>query len=531
MKKITFKFFIYITLITFVFQPFSNLALAGCPRFSSPPLYPSSCSNSCQNTCNSDCENTKDTLDLAPHCSAQKLDFTSLKFTRQIEWANTAAAVICGAACVFEIAAVFGPLANGICAAAGVAVMGVEISSMVQVSNAGGKELEFLTSNDNLAAFGGSIAGGYAGYAARGAEKAIKEAGEKAAKEALEKAAKEGAKEAAEKVAKEAAENSVRRRVASGACIGATLFAVAAGLSAKKGNDFKKAGAQECNYVIDHYNNSDTTGCSGNQSVSNLSGGNSSSGGATGASAQSGSTNSESSTQNQDDSSVDSQNLTPDLLNGALSASSEGPLGEMYKGINDPKAIDDILKSLGTDLQDLGKRLQKESPSQVINGVLPQLPQDFKSALTAVDEGIRDGKVTSDYLGSAAVSSSSGKKPKDKSSNPTDLWTFGKRELASSAGTTKEMKFGKPNLELDSKSTDIFHKDWKGSIFELISLKIQGVKNRLESMEWSLPLNRAFNGLSNRPKARPSLSPEKSKSSSLHPLILEDEEKKGVEQK
>lgn len=46
---------------------------------------------------------------------------------------------------------------------------------------------------------------------------------------------------------------------------------------------------------------------------------------------------------------------------------------------------------------------------------------------------------------------------------------------------------------------DIFHSEYKGSIFELVSTRIDESKDKVMTLEWSTPLNRALNGLSNNP--------------------------------
>ena len=70
------------------------------------------------------------------------------------------------------------------------------------------------------------------------------------------------------------------------------------------------------------------------------------------------------------------------------------------------------------------------------------------------------------------------------------------------AESAKEMRFEKGQKRGLSSITgdDIYHSNWTGSIFDLVSTRIDESKDRVMTLEWSTPLNRALNGLSNQKK-------------------------------
>jgi len=67
-----------------------------------------------------------------------------------------------------------------------------------------------------------------------------------------------------------------------------------------------------------------------------------------------------------------------------------------------------------------------------------------------------------------------------------------------------ETTFNKTAPALLPANGDIWHADWKGSIFQLISTKIGQNTQRVETLDWDLPLNRALMGL---PQRKPASTP------------------------
>ncbi len=99
----------------------------------------------------------------------------------------------------------------------------------------------------------------------------------------------------------------------------------------------------------------------------------------------------------------------------------------------------------------------------------------------------------------------------------TDLLTFGQNRNLASASNTTALQF--KGAALDPRvqnSSDIWHTDWKGSIFQIISARTSQSASQVEQLEWSTPLNRAMHGLKNTPASINA----KSAATSLHPLIL-----------
>lgn len=63
------------------------------------------------------------------------------------------------------------------------------------------------------------------------------------------------------------------------------------------------------------------------------------------------------------------------------------------------------------------------------------------------------------------------------------------------------MEFAKPAEKLATPlEGDIWHETYQGSIFEIVSYRLDKSRTRVVEMEWQTPLNRALTGLKN---ARP----------------------------
>ena len=59
---------------------------------------------------------------------------------------------------------------------------------------------------------------------------------------------------------------------------------------------------------------------------------------------------------------------------------------------------------------------------------------------------------------------------------------------------------GAPTLSAPSwESDDIFHSDFKGTLFQIVSGRLTRTKERVEEYEWDLPMNRARQGVPQKP--------------------------------
>ncbi|MGZ3698707.1 MAG: hypothetical protein ACXWP5_11250, partial [Bdellovibrionota bacterium] len=67
------------------------------------------------------------------------------------------------------------------------------------------------------------------------------------------------------------------------------------------------------------------------------------------------------------------------------------------------------------------------------------------------------------------------------------------------SAATDDKQFGSTRKpQAVAEDGDIFHEHFQGSIFQIVSQKLDKTHDRIEMLEWQTPLNRALNGLSNQ---------------------------------
>jgi hypothetical protein len=104
-------------------------------------------------------------------------------------------------------------------------------------------------------------------------------------------------------------------------------------------------------------------------------------------------------------------------------------------------------------------------------------------------------------VGGAAPSVASGGSGASAASNSSGF-NLGLGDMGPSQKSPSDQSFSpaaKPALASD----DIWHTGYQGSIFDIITQKISSTRERVDSLDWSTPLNRALAGTSSQPRAKP----------------------------
>jgi hypothetical protein len=97
---------------------------------------------------------------------------------------------------------------------------------------------------------------------------------------------------------------------------------------------------------------------------------------------------------------------------------------------------------------------------------------------------------------SSTAYAQSGGAPKAKTSAASGFGGFGFD--AAATGAAKEQSFSRAPASAGA-GEDIWHEGYQGSIFKIVSDKIAATKDRVDTMDWSTPLNRALMGLPAHP--------------------------------
>lgn len=190
------------------------------------------------------------------------------------------------------------------------------------------------------------------------------------------------------------------------------------------------------------------------------------------------------------------------------SAATAGPAGELLSNMPNAGDIPNVLSQLGIDPNAITQKIMDgQSPAQAAASSMPgALGEAMTPLFQKMDELINDGKIeVGAYTGGGGGGGA-------KASTGTDplsmLAAFAPKTPAGTLGKSfKEITFGKkPSRSLAGE--DIWHSSWKGSIFDIISEKLTVTRNRITEGEWTTPMNRALNGLSNVPP--PAASAQKS---------------------
>lgn len=155
------------------------------------------------------------------------------------------------------------------------------------------------------------------------------------------------------------------------------------------------------------------------------------------------------------------------------------------------------LEKMGTNLEDLTKRLTTSPPGEVLAAIAPDLPQSYLNTLKEIDQLALSGKLKIEGDEPAAVYAGAGSSAAKAGEDPYAFMRKGSAGGAAGGTAAKEVGFEKSakkdqTLPADG---DIWHGSWGGSIFQIVTIRLNGTRDRIDNLEWSTPLNRALNGL------------------------------------
>ena len=192
-----------------------------------------------------------------------------------------------------------------------------------------------------------------------------------------------------------------------------------------------------------------------------------------------------------------------DFMQGAQSAATADPYGSILTQMPNLDQVPSGLDKLGIGLNDINKGLDSQGPGSLLSG-MPGIPGDTKAALAQFDAELAKAVNSGNFNVPGAIAKSGGGGGASKSAGGgapgLDFSSlFGKKEDAA----------GGPAAELNFKASaggradgDIWHSNWKGSIFQIVSNRLDKSREKVDSLEWQSPLNRALSGL-------PSKTPQK----------------------
>ena len=188
-----------------------------------------------------------------------------------------------------------------------------------------------------------------------------------------------------------------------------------------------------------------------------------------------------------------------DFTTGVLSAAMDGKMGNLFKtAFPHPETLhEDFKKMTGMDLRDFARQLETGSPAAAMAG-LSNMPPAASKMEASLEKYLDQNKGSgSSYAGGGGGGTKAAAKPKAA----TLSWgAFGAKPAG---GTTTESNFAavKKLSPGGPESNDIWHEGFGGSIFQIVSLKLEKlVKNqeKIENLEWDTALNRALVGLPSR---------------------------------
>ncbi len=488
---------------------------------------------------------------LGPPCESIKLIQNAINLNIATAVLYGLGAGACGAACAIQLSGVGAvvalPPAEALCVAFDTGAMVTDLAATIKLSVDGQKaqdklnaelKFDFGAGSSNMVgvAAGSSAAtlgaGGVAmGVGMRGAlqrtwdhakdlagkavdtlsgkagEKAGTGAGEKAGQNASKEAGENVSKEVGEKVAGEAGENAGKTATKEGTeqaskdigpCISAGLLTLVMGVKigmVADGGVLKKAKNSACNNVkaLKALNAGTilTRPTSGVSDYKTLDAHNAS-GSGTGAAMT-----------------AASLSADPEIPTDSMGRADIGKLvAAATSGLNGfpPERLRELADGHKDKIQDLLRELKKGDAAGAVMSVSPELSSGPVGEMFAKVGGyIQEGRVQAE-VGSAVMSSGNGGGTSN-SKNSASIFALGGRLTPSGKSGTTETKFDKPKLAIDS-NDDIFHTKWTGTIFQLVSLRLENSKNKIDTLEWASPLNRALLGL---PPLKPSMERGRSK--------------------
>jgi hypothetical protein len=388
------------------------------------------------------------------------------------------AAAVCLSACIFEKSPA-GPALKLSCMISDFAAIGGDIAEMVVVNNAADKSIDDW--GNTLAASLTAGVGAAAGYVV------------------MNVIAKKGASEILKKATERVGDSCV-----------ASVFVAAAAVI--KGIGMKNAGDSaddNCNTLqgLDTKDKanmatdlaSDTSTAPGSQVSSGAPSAGNGGNGSAGSGASGGSTGNKGPSARSLPASV--QQAVRNFPNDATFAAATA--GDVFRPAYDaiggkenmPASLE---KATGMSVADLANKLNS---GQSLSQALGDIP-GFESAAATVgqiEKDIKDGVITAKNgapLAAGMMTSKGGGGGAKPAAAANPFGNFGMRGPVG-GGTPTETTFEKAKRDLaaSESSGDIWHEGFGGTIFQIVSHKLDATRDRIDQLEWDTPLNRALVGL------------------------------------
>jgi hypothetical protein len=169
------------------------------------------------------------------------------------------------------------------------------------------------------------------------------------------------------------------------------------------------------------------------------------------------------------------------------------------------KAADALKQAAGLGLDELAGRLASgESLSQIASSSPALAPAS--SALARIERDVREGNLSLKSGGAlgGTYTPIAAKKPGGAGAGNNPFAMFGgmRAPVGGPGDAPKETSFEKAKRELSNDSDgDIWHEGFGGTIFQIVSQKLDRARERVDQLEWESPLNRALTGLPARKPA------------------------------
>jgi hypothetical protein len=162
----------------------------------------------------------------------------------------------------------------------------------------------------------------------------------------------------------------------------------------------------------------------------------------------------------------------------------------------------DLQRAAGIGLSELASRLGSgQSLSQIAAGTAGG--EALASKFAQIDKDLKAGNIKFKNGASLIASAgggyarAGGAPVKAAHANPFGMFGGMKGPSVDGGAVPSETTFEKAKRALASSdaSGDIWHEGYGGTIFQIVSHKLDGARDRVEQLEWDTPLNRALTGL------------------------------------
>lgn len=446
---------------------------------------------------------------LGPYCLARKANNTAkTTYVAQLIPYGLGA-VACWAACYYPVNVAAGTACSG----AGFATLLAEVTGMGAMIISGNLTSQFKdataassfgtagTAVLGVAALGGAQAiattGMFEGGKAAGDLVAAAEGSAKIAEDLGKKALEKGADEGAKKAAKEAAEKAAADKAAADGALKKVMYCANAVIMTTV-TALKGIGA---GFAAD----GEATACASAEKLQSASyNGVYVSAAAQKTSDPTGSLNAEikatAGGKNKSSAGADKPSASADLMGTIAQAmkseAGAGPNtpGGMLKKL-DPHTMPDRMRALGLNPNKLAAELESGKSVGDILGGMSGFSPALLAAIRSTEDAAHNGRAGwggvagSSYAGGGKAAPATAAKP----ANPFSFGAFGGAPAAPKGG---ELNFAaKKEKSVLSGDGDVFHEKFKGSIFDIISAKLDQNRTKIDQLDWQTPLNRALVGL------------------------------------